>query len=251
MKNGFRPRQLYRFFFVLLLIGVFLLHSIFRRILFRAISTSKKSMLETQAKLIQSYSRRCLRLLNIDVRQHGRIDASKGLLISNHISYVDVLVISSLVPTVFVTSVETQNSGWVGTLCSWAGCLFVERRSRAQFGKELDQISEVLNFGVRVTIFPEATSSDGNQVLPFKSGLFESAIQSELPVHVLALKYSDSTIPYYGDMTLLPHLYHLCSLRKTTARAFGLGSLPTKNLNRKELAMQSYDKIQSAYVSRA
>jgi lyso-ornithine lipid O-acyltransferase len=155
---------------------------------------------------------------------HEAVPKDEGVLfVGNHLSYIDVIVISSQVSTCFVTSVEIKETPFLGQVCQMAGCLFVERRTRSQLTKEIGELGEGLERGLSVTVFPEATSTNGESVLRFRRPLFLAAVQAKKPVvpicvnyRVLADKKLDITnrdqIFWYGDMPFASHLWELCGL---------------------------------------
>jgi 1-acyl-sn-glycerol-3-phosphate acyltransferase len=206
-----------------------------------------------KSELIQHYSRRVLQLLNVTPESFAPPSLNGGMMVCNHLSYLDILVISSQFRVLYITSVETGSSGWVGALCRLAGCLFVERRKVTQLKNELTEIDSVLGTGTPVVLFPEATSSDGRDVLPFRSSLYECAIQARVPIHVFCLRYDpvDSGIAYHGAMTLLPHLFQLCDgIPRKASLEFLDTTEPSDNLMRKSVAQNHHRRIRQAYVSR-
>jgi 1-acyl-sn-glycerol-3-phosphate acyltransferase len=102
-------------------------------------------------------------------------------------------------------------------------------------------------------LFPEATSTDGADVRPFRSSLYECALQARVPIHSFCVRYApaDAGIPYYGEMTLLPHLFGLCDGRDRMATLEFLDTIePSATLERKALARTTRLQIRQAYVSR-
>jgi lyso-ornithine lipid O-acyltransferase len=145
-----------------------------------------------------------------------------GLYVGNHLSYFDVLVISSVVPSCFVTSREVREAFFLGQICQMAGCLFVERRNKQNILNEISEIREGLQVGLNVAIFPEATSTNGEQILRFRRPLFLSAVDAGRPVVPFCLNYrrvggrpidvqSRDSVFWYGDMDFASHLWRLAS----------------------------------------
>jgi 1-acyl-sn-glycerol-3-phosphate acyltransferase len=246
MKNVTKIKTLYRWSKVAGTIVSFFIES-------AMIGQSRGETLKQRALLSQKYARKLLTILNVETRRNfsGELIQS-GLVVSNHISYLDILVISAELPALFVTSVEVRNSGWAGKLCELAGCLFVERRSRENRDSEIRQIEIVLQMGIPVVVFPEATSSSGTSVLPFKSTLFECAIRAQVPVHNFLVRYENEEVPYYADMTLVDHLFRLTAVKKIEAELEFLESFPvSEKTQRKALAEASERLIRECYVAGA
>jgi 1-acyl-sn-glycerol-3-phosphate acyltransferase len=167
-----------------------------------------------RAQWLQKSCRRALRVLHASVEQRGEPPAG-GLLVSNHLSYLDILVISSLWPAVFVAKKEVQAWPVLGWFAVMAGTIFVDRERRSHTDEIARQIEAALNKGALVVLFPEGTSSGGHTVLPFKSSLLAPAVQS---VHLLTaalIEYEledgdvSEEVCYWKDMTLVPHLLNL------------------------------------------
>lgn len=179
-----------------------------------------------RAHLISRYSQLGLWLLGVRTHIKGSENSKSGnLIVCNHLSYLDVLVLAAHFPANFVTSVEIKETPFLGQIVQAAGCLFVERRNKTNIQNEIREITEALNGGLTVTIFPEATSTNGEAVLRFRKPLYNAAILSQTPVLPMCLNYLslDDTrvtlqnrdhIFWYGDMSFLPHLWELARYSK-------------------------------------
>ena len=198
-----------------------------------------------RARWLQRVSRRGLRLLGARVRVRG--DApSAGLIVSNHLSYLDILVIGSMVPAVFVAKDDVLYWPVVGWLGGLVNTIFVDRKRRMSVRRSLAEVRAMLGADVAVTLFPEGTSSDGSSVLPFKTSLFEVAsnhastpavVRYELPGGRAA-----DELCYWRDMTFAPHCWHVLGLRGFTVDlCFGPSRPPTAG--RKILAASLRDEI--------
>ena len=190
---------------------------------------------ETDARIawMQWMSRRFLALLHCEVKVVGKVPES-GLIACNHLGYVDILVIGSVCPAVFVAKSDVREWPIFGWLASRAGTIFVSRNAPAQVASQLSQMQQPLKEGRPVVLFPEGTSSDGSSVLPLRSSLFESVIATGSPITPAAIGYDMggqgsvvSEIAYWGDHVLLPHLINLLSKHSFTAQlAFGTSRGP-------------------------
>ena len=140
--------------------------------------------------------------------------AVPGMTVANHISYVDILLIASEVPAVFVTSTEVRDSPGLGLICRLAGCAFVDRRSAHRLRGEIDALSSLIKRGLHIVVFPEATSTRGDQILPFKGALFEAVRRAEAPLWVARVDYGSAhlrAVSYAGDDLFGRHLLGLLS----------------------------------------
>src|SRR5437773_7774078 len=105
-----------------------------------------------------------------------------GLLVCNHLSYLDIVVLSSIRPCIFVAKRDVRAWPLFGWLARAAGTIFVERNCRSAAAHEVARISSAIESGLLVVLFPEGTSSDGATVLPFKSSLLQAAISARCPI---------------------------------------------------------------------
>ena len=191
-----------------------------------------KLLREKQIRLVTKYSRLALQALNthvmvegnpIFVRQRGNY-----LIVANHMSYFDILVLASIFPAVYITSVEVRDSFFLGRMAKFAGSIFIERRNKQNLDKEIEQVADILREGFNVVLFAEGTSTNGEQVLRFKNSFMRAAFEADvefLPVCLQYLEINGKTfgpenrdlVCYYGDMQFFPHFNALLSLDSVTA----------------------------------
>jgi lyso-ornithine lipid O-acyltransferase len=185
-------------------------------------SIAGKSSHVERAQWLNRWCGFLLRRLSIEVQVRGEIP-ERGLLVSNHLSYLDILVFSALAPCAFVSKKEVRRWPVFGVFAAIAGTIFVDR-SRPQLAqKTVEEMQDALRSGVRVVLFPEGTSTGGDQVLPFKPALFESAIETQQAITAAHIGYRlekenvAEIACYWGDMTFAPHLLRLLGERSVTA----------------------------------
>jgi 1-acyl-sn-glycerol-3-phosphate acyltransferase len=182
----------------------------------------KNSMSTARALWLQRHSRRTLKIFKLETRVTGPVP-TRGLLVSNHLGYLDIFVLASLTPVVFVSKREIKFWPAVGWLAQMAGTLFVARERRLQVVRVNDEIQAALNRGALVVLFPEGTSSNGQTVLPFKSSLLEPAAHPAHPLTAGAIQYTikdgdvGDEVCYWGDHTFFPHLLNLLGKRAVRA----------------------------------
>lgn len=183
---------------------------------------------DRRAGWMQWMSRRLLRMLGCTVLVTGRIPG-RGLVASNHLGYVDILVIGSVCPCVFVAKSDVHAWPVFGLLARLAGTVFVRRKAPADAARQVDALGSVLRGGHPVVLFPEGTSSGGESVLPFRSSLFQAAIAEDVKMIPAAIHYRvdppfsvERDIALWGDMKLPLHLWNLLGIRSFEAvLAFG------------------------------
>ncbi|MEW6305252.1 MAG: lysophospholipid acyltransferase family protein [Verrucomicrobiota bacterium] len=171
---------------------------------------------------MQDICRQIVALLGIEVATRGPAPA-RGLLVSNHLSYLDIIVYSSLTPTVFVSKADVRYWPIFGQFAHMSGTLFVKREKRGDVSRLADEMQEVLESDLVLALFPEGTSSGGETVLPFKSSLLEPIVQRNHPVAAAAIDYHlengsvADEIAYWRDMTLVPHLMNVFTKERIRA----------------------------------
>jgi 1-acyl-sn-glycerol-3-phosphate acyltransferase len=174
--------------------------------------------------LKQRWSRQLLEILDVKLGVRGATAHGArlhGLLVCNHISWLDVFVINALTPAAFVAKQEVKSWPLIGWLCAHTETIFLPRGSRRAARRTLEMMTAHLQRGVPVAFFPEGTTTQGERVLPFHAALFQAAIEAAAPLYPLALRYADrrgypSLAPaYLGATTLWQSL-------RTIARADGI-----------------------------
>ena len=165
--------------------------------------------------LIQTWARWTLRAAGIRVKSTGKPWISAGLVLPNHVSWLDILVIDSVAPCSFIAKAEIRSWPLVGLLCDRAGTLFIERGRRHAVHQVLETATEQLRAGGRVAVFAEGTTSDGTVVLPFHANLVEAAVRANCAVQPLALRYEDGSgqrstaVDFVGATTFAQSLWRV------------------------------------------
>ena len=184
----------------------------------------------------------------------------KFLLVSNHMGFVDILVLASTTPMIFVTSNEMRETPFLGLLTEMAGCMYVERRARSQIVEEMQNIASVLRQGLRVVLYPEATSTNGEQVLPFKKTLMMAAAHAGVPIQPVVINYREINgeafsiknrdhVCWYGDITFVTSMWKAMILKSVTAEVEFLEKIyPTLDDDRSVIAEKAHRLISSKFV---
>jgi 1-acyl-sn-glycerol-3-phosphate acyltransferase len=177
-----------------------------------------------RAQRVQAWARTMLRLLGTDLRVEGTPPAAGPmLLVANHISWLDILVIHAARHCRFVAKSDIRHWPMIGTLATGGGTLYIERASRKDALRVVHQMVSALDAGEILAVFPEGTTSDGRSLLPFHANLIQAAVASGAPVQPVALKFVDalgvmSLAPcYVGDDTLLGSVWRMLAGGRLTA----------------------------------
>jgi 1-acyl-sn-glycerol-3-phosphate acyltransferase len=152
------------------------------------------------------------RSLNIRPHVEGRLPA-RGLAVSNHLSYLDIIIFSAALPCFFVAKMEIKDWPFFGKAARRGGTIFVDRSSLASAMSVAEQMSERLKLPVPILLFPEGTSTDGSHVLRFHSRLIEPAISAGAPITAAAIRYQidggiqERELCWYDNQKFIPHLW--------------------------------------------
>ncbi len=202
---------------------------------------------QAKAAWLQCSAKRVLRIFGVKTDAVGTIPM-RGMLVCNHLSYLDVLVLAALTPSVFVAKSEVRQWPVFGWFARLAGTIFVVRSKPSRTAQSAEEIEAALRNGSLVVLFPEGTSSGGETVLPFKSSLLEAAARQSYLITAGLISYEltpgDVTeeVCYWKDMTLVPHLINLLSKDAIKAKVV-FTEVQKGSRNRKELARQLHSEV--------
>ena len=189
------------------------------------------------------------RWVNLDIQIRGEIP-STGLVVCNHVSYLDIVALSAIGRYAFVAKKEVAGWPLFGAYARLGATIFVDRERRGAVADVSSEMGNHLTAGVPLVLFPEGTSTDGSRVLPFRSSLLEPVVQLDSPVATCGLRYTledgdpAEEVAYWGDMTLAPHLVNL--LRKRGVRVeLRFGSARKPSGDRKKLARELYEEVRT------
>lgn len=183
------------------------------------------------------------RALAVRVEVVGEPPRQPCFLVSNHLSYLDIPVLGSLVDTVFVSKAEVARWPGVGLLATRADTIYVDRERKRRLPEVNARIRDVLAHGDGVVVFPEGTSTGGERVLPFRPSLLASAAELGLEVRCAGLAYASGpgdppaseSVCWWRDMPFGPHVLGLLRLSGIRARVV-FPSEAVRSSDRKELA---------------
>lgn len=215
------------------------------------------------SRLIQIFCSCLVRILNIRLTVRGSLSfpaRSKGaFLVSNHLSYADGFILGSLFPVIYISKSEIKKWPLIGLMADFSGTLFIDRKRKNHVAEYIDAIAGTLSAGANVLYFPEGTSTNGEELLPFKAAFFEAPIIAGAPVVPVSLAYTTidgkplgkdnrDRIYWYGDMTFAGHFFRLmcCSgldVCVTIYSAFEPSSSEDRSIARKRLSEAAYTII--------
>jgi 1-acyl-sn-glycerol-3-phosphate acyltransferase len=160
------------------------------------------------------------RCLGIRVTRSGPLPPPGSLVVANHFGYIDVITVGGLFPSIFAARHDIRQWPMFGALAHSGATVFINRDSRRASVRGVSEVAAALKEGATVIAFPEGTSSDGTGLLPFRTGMFQAAIDAGVPVVPVAIRYptvdgkplDDTTRPVVGWYHSEPFLGHVFAL---------------------------------------
>jgi len=179
----------------------------------RARRGDRAALLHERAAVLGRASRRAMRIHGIEIEVSGPLPRGPALVVTNHLSYLDPLVLATLVDAVPISKADVASWPVFGRAARRLGVLFVARSEAHSRREVLRAAEQVLRDGAIVLNFPEGTTTDGSVVLPFRKGLFGVAQALGVPVVPAAIAYEPRELAWYGDDTFVPHYLRLATMR--------------------------------------
>lgn len=207
--------------------------------------------MQQRALWMQWACRRALKAAGVRYRVEGT-PPTHGLVVCNHLSYLDILILSAAMPCFFVSKIEIGGWPFFGSAARMSGAIFLDRASRVSAVSVAEQMRERLKLPIPLVLFPEGTSTDGSQVLRFHSGLFNPATSAGVPITTAAVGYAtcdgmpERELCWYGDALLVTHLIKVLGVADFSARVrFGPSRV---YVGRRAAADQTHDEIAAMHA---
>lgn len=201
-------------------------------------------------------------ILNIKVTvegDEGQLERGGDVIIANHMSYVDGIVLGSIFPIVFVSKREVKSWPIVGQWNVLCGTIFINRQRKERIGATITEMSRKLQQEVNILLFPEGTSTNGERLLPFQTVPLAAPMRSRaiiVPTTVVYKSIDDKPVSaanrdliyWYGDMDFVPHFWKLLALRSvevlvTIQPKIECFRYPNNSAGRKKLAEDCYNRV--------
>lgn len=210
---------------------------------------SPPRLLKWIAFFAQWWARATCKVLNIQIQVEGDIAIKPGsLIVANHVGSPDIFILGTCFKGFFVSKSEVADWPLFSWLVRLGLTIFADRSKRHQIKAVIHEIQERLNEDQSVILFPEAQATDGTDVVPFKSAVFEAAVLSNRPVVPVTIHYHDGhqpTIAYYGD-TFIGHILTLLKSPRLKATVTVLPVI-SPGPDRQALADKSYQLIRDRH----
>mgnify|MGYP003384451703 CR=1 FL=1 len=198
-----------------------------------------------QERYIRSWSARIMVIFGIEMRVEGFVPAQyqqRALMVSNHVSWVDIFVLNSLETCHFVAKSDIRDWPLIGKMCERGWTIFLARGKRIDVRRIYTELVDRIQRGERVAFFPEGTTAAQGTLLPFHSNLFEAAIEARVPILPFSVRYTDSTgalqhsVDYIGDTSFLESIVMMLKGGKIIAHVQQLPMISSEGMHRRHLA---------------
>lgn len=189
--------------------------------------------------------------LNIELHVYGEIMPEHGLFVSNHVSWIDTVLMNKIKQVSFVARHDLEHWPALGTFTKRMQTVYIDRSNKRQAYRSIPKLEERLTEGRSVHFFPESTTSDGTSIMHFYPMFFEAAVRTQRPVQPVLVRYTDKQMnplveaAYIGDDSFGDTLARILHVDKVHAHYYFLPVLDPRTMDRKELARQSRASIES------
>lgn len=204
-------------------------------------------------RIIRWWSAKLLAILDIHVRLEGALPFASGspaMIAANHVSWLDIFVVSSVEPTRFIAKSEIRDWPVAGFVAERAGTLFIRREKRRDTARINEEVHDALGEGDCVGLFPEGTTTEGDRLLRFHSSLFEPAVANAATVYPAALRYEHAdgsacrAIAYVGELSFMQSMGLVMRQRGVVARiAFADPVACAAGLTRRDVARLTESRV--------
>jgi 1-acyl-sn-glycerol-3-phosphate acyltransferase len=203
------------------------------------------------AAVVRWWTARLLAILNVEVVIEGARLMQPTLFVANHISWLDIPLLRAAIDATFVSKEEVRAWPAIGRLAHQAGTVFFERGERHAAAAAADRMTWTLARGESMLIFPEATTTRGDEVRRFHARLFQAAVRTGAPVQAVAIAYSDGVnrhegVPFVDDENFLRHLWRLAVSPRIEARLRFCAPLAAQHGERRLLADATCAQVRQA-----
>ncbi len=185
-------------------------------------------------------------IINLYIIKDGEPPKQGTLLVSNHISWLDIIVIGQYLPGFFVAKSDILNWPVIGYLAKQGGTIFIRRGDKKHVRNTAEKMVWLLKQNSNIVAFPEGTTTRGAEVLHFHASLFQSALLTQSAVQPVALQYRGVAkvhAPFVGDDGFIPHLIRILSLDKIEVRLSFLPVINSSGKNRHAVSLEARDMI--------
>ena len=181
----------------------------------------------------------------------GAAPSGGGLVVANHLSYLDIMVHAALFPVRFAPKIEMRKWPLVGMMTGFSRPVWIDRRRRNRAGGALNAMREALAGDVPLLVYPEGTNGAGDALLPFKTTCFAAAILADAPIYPVLTRYlpvpDGRVIPWGRADGFLPHFWQVLGLKEIRCQVYIMPLIRPGRCDRKELTALLHDDMAERY----
>ncbi|WP_262965717.1 lysophospholipid acyltransferase family protein [Methylobacter psychrophilus] len=185
-------------------------------------------------------------IMNLDIVLEGKLPQPGTFLVSNHISWLDIIIIGQYLPAYFVAKSDILSWPIIGYLSRQGGTVFIRRGDKKHIKATTEQMLWILKQNNNIIAFPEGTTTQGDDVLSFHASLFQPALLTKSAIQPVALQYygiAKQQVPFVGDDDFLPHLIKMLSLDKIAVRVSFLPVINSSGSDRQSVSIEARELI--------
>jgi 1-acyl-sn-glycerol-3-phosphate acyltransferase len=189
---------------------------------------------------VQFWARAVLRTVGVGLTVRGRLPRRRALVVANHVSWLDIVVLLAVVPSRILAKHEVGRWPLIGVLARSVGTIFVDRSRPRTLPDTVAAVAAALRDGATVAVFPEGTTGCGTAVGPFRPAMFQAAIDARAVVVPVTLRYSDAAAAFVGDESLYASVRRILARRGLRVTVTASPALyPGDAATRRDLATMS------------
>lgn len=206
----------------------------------------------TRRHHVQRWAARLLKILHVHLEVVGKLPPCPVLVVSNHISWVDIFVLDAMQPLRFVSKAEVADWPLIGRLAGASETLFIERENTRAIPHAISSVTEALRHGDCICIFPEGTTGSGNDVKRFHASFFETVVKSGVALVPVAIAYTNGegaqqdAFAFVDAMSLAHSLGKILTCRETHVQVSVLAPLASAMRSRRDLASAAHAAVAGA-----
>ncbi|MDC3386195.1 1-acyl-sn-glycerol-3-phosphate acyltransferase [Gammaproteobacteria bacterium] len=204
---------------------------------------------EKQSEKIRLWFAKILKIIGVKTTIKGKIKSGSYLIISNHSSWLDIIILGSTFKTTFLSKIEVSRWPVIGKITTAVDMLFINRGAKDAASHAVNGISKFILNNRNVTIFPEGTSSGGKDLLKFKPRLFASCIDTNSPIQCVIIRYPykekniHPSVPFVRGDSLFLNILKVLFQDNITAEITISDFVYTNNKDRRSIANECYEII--------
>lgn len=205
---------------------------------------------EAEWETVRAWARRALARIGVDLHIHGTPVRGPALIVSNHVSWLDIGALLTTIDAGFIGKKELASWPVLGYLISKGGTIYIERGGRGAAARATEEMARRLQRGERAAVFPEGTTSRIGEMRRFHPRLFEAARSAGVPVQPVALVYDNPCVPFVGEDAFVTHLWRLLGEPSVRVDVHLLPPIDPDGLDRRTLSTRAEAAVREIATGR-